>query len=125
LNAIQDKCFTIICKKEELSKVVELIKSVDVENYIRHESTVKLLSTLSGKELKPSTELYKHDYLDILVVVTLKKPIRGQEVEVTENDLEVHTCIAFTWQGINELCELFAETFKVLRLKPWRLSTVI
>jgi hypothetical protein len=107
LNAIQSDFFVITCKKVPLSVVVELIKSSDnVDNYIRHESTVKLLSRLSGKELKPSSGLYKHEDFDVLEIVTLKRPIRGQEVEVTEEDLEAYTCIVTQKQGVSELSKL-------------------
>jgi len=119
LNAIQSECSTILCRKIQLSEVVELIMNYDVENYIRHESTVKLLAKLSGKDLKPSSELYKHEDRDILVIITLKRPIRGQEVEVTEEDLEAYLCIIVSSDvRINILCKLLVETLKVQRLLP-------
>ena len=119
LNAIQSECSTILCRKIQLSEVVELIMNYDVENYIRHESTVKLLAKLSGKDLKPSSELYKHEDRDILVIITLKRPIRGQEVEVTEEDLEAYLCIIVSSDvRINILCKLLVETLKIQRLLP-------
>jgi len=115
LNAIQSECSTILCRKIQLSEVVELIMNYDVENYIRHESTVKLLAKLSGKDLKPSSELYKHEDRDILVIITLKRP----KVEVTEEDLEAYLCIIVSSDvRINILCKLLVETLKIQRLLP-------
>jgi hypothetical protein len=63
-----------------------------LENYIRHESTIRVLSKLLNVELKPNTGLYTYKDGDILIIVTLKKPPRGQEVEVKSEDLEYFVC---------------------------------
>jgi len=60
--------------------------SVPVECYIRHESTVKALGI---DKLTPSAGLYTAREGDEIWVVTLKKPARGREAEVSEEDLEV------------------------------------
>jgi hypothetical protein len=96
LNAIPEHAnfFDIACKRTTIDAVVDIIKhSEAVENYIRHESTVRLLSKLLNIELKPSSELYRYRNGDTLIIVSLKKPIRGQEVEVREEDLEYFMCI--------------------------------
>jgi hypothetical protein len=61
--------------------------NIKVENYIRHEPTVKLLSQLTGVELKPENKLYSHSDNDEIYIITLRKPVRGQEVEVKPEDL--------------------------------------
>jgi hypothetical protein len=47
-----------------------------------------MLSEILGKQLTPSAELYMWREGDVLVVVGLKKPVRGQEVEVSVEDLD-------------------------------------
>jgi len=53
------------------------------------EVTVKLLSQLLGKELTPNSGLYTWQEGDILIVVGLKRPVRGQEMQVTIDDLDL------------------------------------
>jgi len=82
------------CKRSSIEALADIIKHSEVvENYIRHESTVKLLSKLLGIDLKPSSGLYEYRSGDILLIVTLKKPARGQEVEVKIEDLEYYICV--------------------------------
>ena len=94
LNAIKDAYyFDIYCKRTSIEAIADIVMhSAKVENYIRHESTVKLLSKLLNIDLKPSSGLYEYRDGDVLVIVTLKKPVRGQEVEVKEEDLDYFMC---------------------------------
>jgi len=91
LNAIPKDAyyFDILCKRTTIEEVADIVKhSLKVESYIRHESTVRTLNKLLNMELKPSAGLYTYEKGDILIIVTLKKPQRGQEVEVQPDDLE-------------------------------------
>ena len=93
LNAIQYRTFSIRCVRfANVSALRELEIGKEVVNYVRHESTIKILSKLLDVELKPSASLYEYRDRDALVIVTLKKPIRGQEVEAKEEDLECFVC---------------------------------
>jgi hypothetical protein len=96
LNAIQREVINIKCVRFTdiltLRDLAITLREKPLINYIRHESTVKLLSSILGVELKPSSDLYKYEWGDALVVVTLKRPIRGQEVEVKPEDLEYFVC---------------------------------
>jgi hypothetical protein len=83
------KELTLYYKRVNIDELKELVKDAEVLNYVRHESTVKVLSEILGKQLTPSTELYIWREDDILVVVGLKKPVRGQEVEVSIKDLDL------------------------------------
>jgi hypothetical protein len=99
LNAIPPSIhsFDIVCKRTTIEAIADIIKhSAEAENYIRHESTIKLLSKLLNIDLRPSSELYEYRDGDTLVIVTLKKPMRGQEVEVKEGDLEYFVCTVAT-----------------------------
>jgi hypothetical protein len=97
LNAIPDVEFFIACKRTTIGAIVDVVKhSLEVENYVRHESTVRLISKLLNIDLKPSSELYKYQDGDVLVIVTLRKPVRGQEVEVREEDLDFYLCTIST-----------------------------
>jgi hypothetical protein len=87
-----DKQFEIAGEVVALDELVVILKfaqhyGVKIENYIRHEPTVKLLSQLTGVELKPENKLYLYDENDEIYIITLKKPQRGVEVEVKPEDL--------------------------------------
>jgi hypothetical protein len=98
LNAIQREVINIKCVRfSNINTLRDLaiIREKELVNYIRHESTIKVLNKLLGVELKPSADIYKYEWGDALVVVTLKKPVRGQEVEVKSEDLEYFVCKVF------------------------------
>jgi hypothetical protein len=97
LNAIPFHIFAVACNRVTLTDIADVVaRSEAVENYIRHESTVKLLSRLLNVDLKPSSGLYEYRNSDVLVIVTLKKQQRGQEIEAREEDLEYFTCVVLT-----------------------------
>jgi hypothetical protein len=59
-----------------------------IEHHIRHPATIATLRQ-AGIPLTPNAGLYQFDAGDIIVVVTLKTPQRGQEVQqVSSQDLE-------------------------------------
>ncbi|MFZ8808096.1 MAG: hypothetical protein ACO2PN_08310 [Pyrobaculum sp.] len=61
-----------------------------VVHYIRHSATVETLRAI-GIPLnpQPNSGLYQYQYGDVLIVITLRNPPRGQEqTQVTINDLE-------------------------------------
>jgi len=72
---------------DDLKRLVRIHR--DVACYIRHASTVKVLSDALGIELRISNSVYRYAVGDDIVVVTLKRPVRGQEVEVSISDLEL------------------------------------
>jgi len=82
----------IYYKKISLDELRELARNAEVMNYVRHESTVKLLSSILNRDLTPNAGLYTWREGDVLVVVGLRKPIRGQEVEVRADDLDLVLC---------------------------------
>jgi Domain of unknown function (DUF1874). len=94
VNAIPYQIFNVYCKRTALNVVQDLVLTArQIENYIRHESTVKLLNRVLGLDLKPSPALYTHRHGDVLVIVTLKQPQRGVEVkEVSIQDLDILMC---------------------------------
>ena len=79
-------------KIDTLRQLAPLMReSGSVECYIRHPATVNLLNKLLGLNLQPSNGLYSYQLGDVLYVVTLKKPIRGQEInDITENDIDIY-----------------------------------
>jgi len=81
--------YTMYYKRISLDELRELAKDADVVNYVRHESTVKLLSQVLNRNMQPNPGLYTWQEDDILVIVGLKKPIRGQELEVKPEDLDL------------------------------------
>jgi hypothetical protein len=94
LNAISLKSFCITVRRIDLSNPTEvsifLKQSSNMVSFIRHEATIEVLNRLLGLSLKPSSELYQWREGDELVIVTLRKPVRGQEIQdVKLEDLEV------------------------------------
>jgi hypothetical protein len=67
-----------------------IVEGYEIIHYIRHGTTIATLRA-TGIPLSetPNAGLYQYQYGDILVVVTLRNPPRGQEqTQVTINDLE-------------------------------------
>jgi Domain of unknown function (DUF1874). len=91
---------TIWYKKITLEELKEIARDAEIVNYVRHESTVKLLSQILGRELAPNPGLYQWAEDDILVIVGLKKPARGQEVQVSAEDLDLVMCRIFPGRWI-------------------------
>ena len=79
-------------KKVSLGELRELAEGAEVINFVRHEATVKLLSSALGRDLSPNPGLYQWREGDVLVVIGLRKPVRGQEVEVKPDDLDIALC---------------------------------
>ncbi len=103
LNAFPYKRFDLVVKRVtigEIKREVEFAKEagVPIENYIRHESTVRVLNEALGLDLKPSSALYQHKYGDTIIVVGLKKPVRGQEVQVSLEDLDLAIIQVHVWE---------------------------
>jgi len=93
LNSIPKREFSINCFRISPFDIVEIAKDREIENYIRHEGTTKLLSSLISREIKPFAGLYSYQQGDQLLIVTLKKPVRGQETsEVTIDDVDTIYC---------------------------------
>jgi len=72
-----------------LKDIYDLLKTVinnnNVINFISHESTAKALG------LSPNKALYSYREGDIIIIVTLNKPLRNMtDMQVTINDLDVY-----------------------------------
>ncbi len=104
LNSISLNRFYIDVRRidiETMNYIVKKAKSTDSEilNYIRHESTIRLINSLFGLNLSINPGLYQWQEGDELLIITLKKPVRGQEaVEVTIDDLDMF------YAYISEVC---------------------
>lgn len=94
LNAIADEKFYIFVKKTNLQDIANslTIQNAEKIHYIRHSATLRLLRKyFPSLSDKPSDDLYKYNKGDILVIVTLKTPVRGAEQkEVSESDVEIY-----------------------------------
>jgi len=94
LSAFPFRSFVLVVFRidlEELKRIVEMYRKegYHIECYIRHASTVQVLNDVLGLNLKPSSALYQYQDGDQLIVVGLKKPVRGQEVQVSVEDLDI------------------------------------
>jgi hypothetical protein len=95
LNAINLQHFCVDVRRvdaEFLRFLVREAKSINAEiiSFIRHEATLNLINELFDLSLQTSSGLYEWREGDRIVVITLKKPVRGQEVsEVEPEDLEI------------------------------------
>ncbi len=102
LNAVNLSLFFVEVRRIDASKPmgIELLrytinkaKSVNAEiiSFIRHESTLNLINQLFNLQLTANQGLYQWRKGDEIIVVSLKKPVRGQETQVTSlEDLEIY-----------------------------------
>ncbi len=93
LNAFPYSSFIVTVQKVHpaiLSVLIDFYKDrkAEFKSYIRHESTVKVINEAFGLDLQPSSELYQYSKDDLVIIVGLRKPIRGKEVEVKLEDLD-------------------------------------
>ena len=96
LNAFPYKQFSLLVSKTSFEGLKKILKKyqesgveLEIKNFVRHESTVQILNQELGLSLKPSSELYSYQEGDIMIVVGLKKPVRGQEIQVSRDDIEL------------------------------------
>jgi hypothetical protein len=91
LSAFPYDTFTALFRRvtvEELAR--DAATATEVLCYIRHPATVLALQSLLNVPLRPSAELYRYREPDLMYVITLKTPQRGQEVaEVKLEDLDI------------------------------------
>jgi len=77
--------------------VNHVVSNRTIVNYVRHESTLKLITSKLGNvkiDLRVSNELYRYSEDDIIYVISLKSPQRGKEVtEIKEDDVVVHRVV--------------------------------
>jgi len=98
LNALQiNKPTKLVVTPVESKVLKQLVPEMKPRvSYIRHPGTIQLLNKLFGLDLKQSSELYRYQKGDVLYIITLKKPIRGQEINsVTEDDLLIYQVEVF------------------------------
>ena len=110
LNAVNLSLFFVEVRRIDTSKPmgIELLRytinkarSVNAEiiSFIRHESTLNLINQLFNLQLTANPGLYQWRKGDEIIVVSLKKPVRGQETqEVSLEDLEIY------YVYIDEVC---------------------
>jgi hypothetical protein len=93
VNAIPFDTFTALFKRTSIEELArDVATAPEVLCYIRHPATVATLQSLLNVPLRPSSELYRYREHDIIYVVTLKTPQRGQEVaEIKLEDLDLLT----------------------------------
>lgn len=105
LNAINLDHFCVFVRRlsrlEDIEYDIKKAKSTNSEiiSYIRHEATTKLINKLFNLDLQPSSGLYQWQEGDEVIVITLKRPQRGQEAQqIDVNDLE------FFYVYISRMC---------------------
>jgi len=88
LNMIVEPITNIVSLAMWLSHMVR--QGYAVEHYIRHPATIAALRGLGAPiDERPSSGLYQWQEGDVVVVVTLRQPQRGQEAaQVRPEDLE-------------------------------------
>ncbi len=88
---------TIEFRRLSVQELRELAQNARIENYIRHPATVELLQRLLGLQLPPANNIYVYRSNDIIVMISLATPQRGQEVvAVTEEDVVIYRIIVHT-----------------------------
>ena len=91
LNAFPFSSFNLKVQNIAIDELKALITGKTAINFIRHPATVQLLSNVLGIDLTPSPGIYQYSQDDEIVVITLKTPQRGQEVqEIQQSDLLIY-----------------------------------
>jgi len=113
LNAIDFEAFTLYINRITFDDLRELLRKADeVVNFIRHPATLKIIQEKLGISLSPSSQLYKYRHGDLLVIVTLKKPVRGVEaMNITESDILLYLVRVDKEMSDEELSELIDSVF--------------
>ena len=91
LNAFPMETFTLRIKRVNFEELPMLARTHSpIFHFIRHQATVPLLSKYLPLNLNTNPGLYRYEAGDVLLIVTLKNPQRGQELSaITENDVEL------------------------------------
>ncbi len=85
---------TVEFRRLSVQELRELVQNGrNIEHYIRHTSTVELLQRLLGVQLPPAGNIYVYRPGDIVVMITLVTPQRGQDVTVREEDVVIYRVI--------------------------------
>jgi hypothetical protein len=91
LNAFPFSSFMLRTFKVTVDELKTIIAGKQIINYIRHPATISLLSSLLGINLTPNPGIYQYSQGDEIVVITLKTPQRGQEVQtISPSDLLIY-----------------------------------
>ena len=91
LNAFSGNKYTLRIRRVSFAELPGLAAKYDgVIHYVRHQATMQLLNMYISLSPTSSIGLYQYSPGDALLVVVLKVPVRGQEVNsVSENDIEL------------------------------------
>jgi len=91
LSAFPYDTFTALFKRTSIEELArDVATASEVLCYIRHPATVLALQSALNVALRTSGELYRYAEGDLIYVVTLRTPQRGQEVaEVKIEDLDI------------------------------------
>mgnify|MGYP001626506756 FL=1 len=101
LNAFPFPSFSLRVVKTNLEEIKRIRDMYEVDNeeyrfanYVRHSGTLKLLSEKLDINFEANAGLYQYEPNDIIYVITLNTPQRGQEkTEISENDISVYKII--------------------------------
>ena len=107
LNAIDYRRFDLSVYRVDFNYFIDSLtekinRGVELVSYIRHPSTVSLLNK-HGITVEPSSGLYKYKNGDVMFIVTVKTPQRGQEMQVTESDLDCYIVFCEIYSGFGRI----------------------
>jgi hypothetical protein len=91
INAFPYNSFTARFIKTDFTEMkFDELRCGDITCFIRHSATVALINQQLGTQLQPNPGLYKHDFCDIIYIVSLKSPERGKEVTaISQSDVDI------------------------------------
>jgi len=92
INMLQNPRVAVVeFRRISLEELRELALNARIINFIRHQSTVQLVSSVIGKPLEPNSNNYVYSPGDVLILITLAAPQRGQELaQVKPEDLVIY-----------------------------------
>jgi hypothetical protein len=88
LNSLPRRPLRLRIQPIPVDEIGRYIQGRQVIHYIRHQSTLNVLSRIVHISPQPNSGLYAFQEGDRLIVISLRAPVRGAEQTVDINDLE-------------------------------------
>jgi len=78
---------TVRFRRLSVEEVRDLLREGEIVNYVRHAGTVQVIQELINRQLVPNSGIYVNQPNDVVIMVVLNAPQRGQEVTPKLEDL--------------------------------------
>jgi hypothetical protein len=81
---------TVRFRRLSIEELRSLLSEGEIISYIRHVSTAQILQELVNRQIQPNNGIYTYKSGDVVIMVVLNVPARGQEVVPKPEDLSFY-----------------------------------